>query len=129
MGCAAPKPIRTAVRGQAPANWRGVGHIDRSIEPPSTPSEARQETIARAEAGEQITTSVANEIVAGARKKDGSPAGSLPPEKLGPRLIKVLERYRPYWNPKALSELARQLREFADTLEEPPRGGPKRAKG
>jgi hypothetical protein len=95
---------------------------------PSTPGEARREAIARAEAGEQITTSVAREIVAEARKKDGSPAGSLPPEKLGPRLIKVLERYRAYWNPKALSELARHLREFADTLEKPPRGGRKGAK-
>jgi hypothetical protein len=95
---------------------------------PSTPTEARQAAIERAEAGEQITTSVAREIVAEARKKDATQARPLPPEELGPRLIKVLERYRERWSPKALAELARQLREFADTLEKPTRGGRKGAK-
>jgi hypothetical protein len=42
--------------------------------------------------------------------------------------VKVLERYRERWNPKDLSELARQLREFAEALEEQQRGGRKKAK-
>jgi hypothetical protein len=41
----------------------------------------------------------------------------------------VLERYRERWNPKELTDLARQLREFADALEKPERGGKKKATG
>jgi hypothetical protein len=51
---------------------------------------------------------------------------ALPPEKLATRLATVLERYRERWNPRELSELARQLREFADGLEK--QGGRKRSK-
>jgi hypothetical protein len=32
-------------------------------------------------------------------------------------VVKVLERYRDRWDSKELAELARQLREFADSLE------------
>jgi hypothetical protein len=35
----------------------------------------------------------------------------------------VRERYRERWNPKELADLVRQLREFADALEKPERGG------
>ena len=52
----------------------------------------------------------------------------MPSEKLGLRLVGVLERYKERWNPKELSELARQLREFADALEKPPSGSKKKAK-
>ena len=80
----------------------------------------------RAEAGEQITTSVAKEIVAQTKKKRPRRRKTLPPEKLATRLVRVLEQYRERWNPKELSEFARHLREFADGLEKP--GRRKRAK-
>jgi hypothetical protein len=41
----------------------------------------------------------------------------MPAEKLAGRLVTVLERYRDRWEPKELAELARQLREFADSLD------------
>ena len=41
----------------------------------------------------------------------------MPAEKLAGRLVTVLERYRDRWDPKELAELARQLREFADSLD------------
>jgi hypothetical protein len=96
---------------------------------PSAPDEAREAAIERAEAGEQITTAVAKEILAETRKKRRPRRKkTLPAEKLGLRLVGVLERYRERWNPKELSELARQLREFADALEKQERGGRKKAK-
>jgi hypothetical protein len=93
---------------------------------PSVPDEARKAALERAEAGEQITTSVAKEIVAQTKKKRPRRRKALPPEKLATRLVRVLEQYRERWNPKELSELARHLREFADGLEKP--GGRKRPK-
>ncbi len=93
---------------------------------PSAPDEARETAIERAEAGEQITTAVAKEILAETRKKAGPKRQKpQPTDKLGLRLVKVLERYKERWNQKELSELARRLREFADSLEEQ-RGGKKR---
>jgi hypothetical protein len=41
----------------------------------------------------------------------------MPLDKLAGRLVNVLERYRDRWDPKELAELARQLREFADSLD------------
>ena len=41
----------------------------------------------------------------------------------------MLERYKDRWNPDDLSDVARQLREFADALEKPERGGRKKTKG
>ncbi len=52
----------------------------------------------------------------------------VPSEKLGLRLVDVLERYKERWNQKELAELARQLREFADALEKPQSGSKKKAK-
>ncbi len=96
---------------------------------PSAPDEARQTAVERAEAGEQITTAVAKEILADTRKKRRPRRKkAVPSEKLGLRLVSVLERYKERWNPKELSELARQLREFADALEKPASGGKKKAK-
>jgi hypothetical protein len=60
---------------------------------------------------------VAKEILAKARKKQARKAKVLPADKLGGRLAKVLSRFRERWDLKDLSELARQLREFADSLE------------
>lgn len=96
---------------------------------PSAPDEAREAAIERAEAGEQITTAVAKEILAETRKrKRPKRQKAIPAEKLGVRLVKALEKYKERWNPKELSELARQLRGFADALEKPERGGKKKAK-
>jgi hypothetical protein len=47
---------------------------------------------------------------------------TMPAEKLAGRLVTVLERYRDRWDPKELAELARQLREFADSLDNQKRG-------
>jgi hypothetical protein len=96
---------------------------------PSAPDEARQAAIERAEAGEQITTAVAKGIVAEAKKKGTKREQPIPADKLGLRLVRVLERYRERWNRKELSEFARQLRAFADALEKPERGGKKKARG
>jgi hypothetical protein len=95
---------------------------------PSVPDKARELAIERAESGEQITTNVAKEIVAETRKKKRQrKQKALPTDKLGGRLLKVLERYRERWNPKELAELARHLREFADALDEQ-KGGKKTKK-
>jgi hypothetical protein len=40
--------------------------------------------------------------------------------------VKPLERWRGRWKPDELAKLARHLREFADALEKPDRGGRKR---
>ena len=50
----------------------------------------------------------------------------MPAEKLAGRLVTVLERYRDRWDPKELAELARHLREFADSLDS--QKGSKKAK-
>jgi gas vesicle protein len=82
---------------------------------PSVPDEAREAAISRAEAGEQITPAVAKDILAQSKEKgkENSPSA----EQLSAHLAKALERYRDKWEPNELSELARQLREFADELE------------
>jgi uncharacterized protein YecE (DUF72 family) len=96
---------------------------------PAVPDEARQVAVEKAEAGEEITTAVAKEIVAEAKKKRRPRRQkAVPADKLGLRLVKSLERYKERWNQKELSELARQLREFADALEKPASGGKKKAK-
>ena len=97
---------------------------------PAVPDEARQVAIEKAEAGEEITFSAAKEIVAEAKKKRRPRRQkAVPTEKLGLRLVKVLERYKEKWKPDDLSDLARQLREFADALEKPERGSRKKGKG
>lgn len=95
---------------------------------PSVPDEARQVAVEKAEAGVEINTAVAKEIVATTKKKGKKKARPVPAGKLGLRLTKVLERYRERWKPDDLSDLARQLREFADELEKPGRGNKKKAK-
>jgi gas vesicle protein len=85
---------------------------------PSVPDEAREKAVEKAEAGEEITFAAAREIVAEARKKKRPRRQkTMPAEKLAGRLVTVLERYRDRWDPKDLAELARQLREFADSLD------------
>jgi hypothetical protein len=94
---------------------------------PPASDEAREEAIKRAEAVEKVTTEVAKEILAETRKKGPSKRKSLSTEKLGARLVIVLDRYRKRWNPQELSELVRQLRQYADALEKPESGGKKQA--
>lgn len=97
---------------------------------PAVPDEARQVAIEKAEAGETITFTTAKEIVKEAKKKRRPKRQkSVPTDKLGVRLAKVLEKYRDRWKPDDLSELARQLREFADALEKPGQATKKKAKG
>jgi len=85
---------------------------------PSVPDEARQKAVEKAEAGEEITFATARVIVAEARKKKRPRRHkTMPSDKLAGRLVNVLERYRDRWEPKELAELARQLREFADSLD------------
>jgi hypothetical protein len=85
---------------------------------PSVPNEAREKAVEKAEAGEEITFATARDIVAEARKKKRPRRHkTMPAEKLAGRLVTVLERYRDRWDPKELAELARQLREFAVSLD------------
>jgi hypothetical protein len=85
---------------------------------PSVPDEARQKAVEKAEAGEEITFAAAREIVAQARKKRRPRRHkTMPSDKLAGRLVNVLERYRERWDPSELAKLARQLREFADSLD------------
>jgi uncharacterized protein YecE (DUF72 family) len=96
---------------------------------PTVSDEARQVAVEKAEAGEEITFATAREIVAEAKKKRRPRRQkAVPADRLGLRLVRSLERYKERWNPKELSELARQLREFADALEKPQAGSKKRAK-
>lgn len=95
---------------------------------PSVPDEAREKAVEKAEAGEEITFAAAREIVAEARKKKRPRRQkAIPADKLAGRLVSVLERYRNRWDPKELAELARQLREFADSLDSQ-KGGKKAKK-
>lgn len=52
---------------------------------------------------------------------------TIPAFKLVGRLLTVLERYRDRWDPKEPAQLARQLREFADSLDSQ-KGGKKAKK-
>jgi hypothetical protein len=85
---------------------------------PAVPDEARQTAIAKAEAGEEITFSAAKKMVAEAKKKKRPRRRkAVPIDKLTARLATVLEHYQERWDPKDLPQLARQLREFADSVD------------
>jgi len=82
---------------------------------PSVPDEARQTAIARAQAGERITLTVAREIVATVRAGKARPVAA---EQFRRRIAKLLQRYREELHPGNRGELARELRAFAAELEE-----------
>jgi hypothetical protein len=85
---------------------------------PAVPDEARQKAIEKAEAGEEITFAAAKVIVREAKKKKRPRRRkAVPVDKLGLRLVKVLERYKERWDQDEMEELARRLREFADGLD------------
>jgi hypothetical protein len=71
--------------------------------------------------GERITVSVAREIL-GTLRKQPIPRAARPPElptgRLLGHLLEALESFRRRWAPQELALLARQLRNFADSLEE-----------
>lgn len=88
---------------------------------PSTPEEASAAAVRRAENGERITLAVAREILHQVRKKPvhhASRQPEMPASKLWGQLLESLESFRQRWNPRQVSLLAQQLREFADSLEE-----------
>src|SRR5438270_11169003 len=72
---------------------------------PSAPDEARQTAVERAEAGEQITTAVAKEILAETRKKRARRKKAVPSEELGRRQVKSPERYKEQRHPKEVTDL------------------------
>lgn len=93
---------------------------------PSAPDEARELALERAEAGEQVTPTVAKEILAKARKKVAEMPKTISTEDLATKLLRSLERFRDRWSAKEITELVRHLREFADQVEKAPRGGRKK---
>jgi hypothetical protein len=96
---------------------------------PSAPEAARVKAIERAESGEKITTVVAKEILAQARKKEPRKAKRQAAGVLVPKLLVTLQRYQERWSTKELAELAKHLREFADKLDDRQAGAKKPRKG
>lgn len=88
---------------------------------PSAPGEAVAVAIKRAQWGERITASVARQILTTLRQNPGQraqPSPQVPSGKfLGP-LLESLESARRRCSPQEAVMLARELREFADYLEE-----------
>jgi hypothetical protein len=89
---------------------------------PSAPEEASAAALQRAEGGERITVSVAKDILGSLRKKPvrsgRTSSRRLPATKLLGELLASLESFRRRWDCRQVSLLARQLREFADSLEQ-----------
>ncbi len=89
---------------------------------PSVPKEASAMALARAQSGERITASVAKEILGSLRSKSERSEQTSSDEwqtgKLWGQLLEVLETFRRQWDPHQVAVLARQLRDFADSLEE-----------
>jgi Protein of unknown function (DUF3102) len=92
---------------------------------PSTPYEARQIALDRAQSGETITSAVAKEIVGAARTKTARKVGIVPTNMLSVRLGKALEAFKKRWDPKEVQALVRQLQEFVHGLESGMTGGRK----
>jgi len=90
----------------------------------STPWEARQTALDRAIAGEQITASVARELIGVKRKTIGRNRKVLSADEMCDRVEKVLSRIIMQCNPKHLSILFDKLRAFAKE-KETERGGHK----
>ncbi len=89
---------------------------------PSVPEEAVTVAVRRAEKGERVTVAVAREILSKVQKMPHQhherSTAALPARKLLGQLLESLESFRQHWNPRQVSVLARELREFADSLEE-----------
>jgi hypothetical protein len=85
---------------------------------PSAPNEARAAALERAAGGERITPAVAREILRKVHPESGRRGRSHPGGRLLGELLKVLEEFRRRCCPGEVATLARQLRDFADSLEE-----------
>jgi hypothetical protein len=84
---------------------------------PSTPFEARQNAMDRAQGGEKITPAIAAEIIRIAKKMQARKAEPLPQHRLSRSLNSLLLRFRDRCNPENLLDLARQLHRFANEIE------------
>jgi hypothetical protein len=84
---------------------------------PSTPYEARQIAIDRAEAGETISVPIANEIISSVRKVKPRKGKTLPLDRLLRGLKVALNRFQERFGPDKVLEFARQLRDYASSLE------------
>ncbi len=89
---------------------------------PTVPEQASAAALQRAHNGERITASVAKEILSSYRSKPEHREKTSPVEwpagKLRGQLLEMLESFRQRWNPRQVNSLARQLREFADSLQD-----------
>lgn len=88
---------------------------------PSAPPGASEIALELAHNGESITVSVAKGILGALENKLArrvSQSSALPESKLLGQLLDALESFRQRWKPRPYSVLARQLREFAESLEE-----------
>jgi hypothetical protein len=87
---------------------------------PSVPDEAIVAALDRAQNGERITPSAANEIIRSFRRnavhRATTASTELPPEKLWGQLLEVLESFRRHWDARQVAVLAEQLKDFADSL-------------
>ncbi len=84
---------------------------------PSTPEAATREALERARGGERITVPVAREIIARLCPREKRQRTGPEQRPLG-ALLDALETIRKRWDPRDLGTLARQFRDFADSLEE-----------
>jgi hypothetical protein len=84
---------------------------------PSTPDEARETAVKRAEQGELITASIAKELVTMSRKRQRRRRQGSSVDSLRARLGKSLVLYRMRWQREHLTEMADCLREFAAELD------------
>jgi hypothetical protein len=89
---------------------------------PSAPDEAREAAVKLAEEGERVTPKVAKQLLAKERRKSSRRKKGASSGKLSEKLLTVLSRFQERWNQKELPELAKHLRDFADSLTEPRSG-------
>jgi hypothetical protein len=85
---------------------------------PSTPFEARQTAIDRAQAGERITPAIVNEILASIRKVSPVKAKkTVPLDRLSQALRLMLRRFRDRFGLERAVEYAHQLHVYASDIE------------
>lgn len=89
---------------------------------PSVPEKAGKAALQRAESGERITTSVARVILGSFRSKpqrrEKGPRFEWPTEKRRGWLLEILESLRQDWGQRQSDAFARQIRDFADSVQE-----------
>ena len=83
---------------------------------PSAPESARKKAVKRATNGERITRSVAKDIIAEAVGRIPTQSAKRSSKYLRRELLTTLEMFRSKWPRNEVSEIARLLREFADSL-------------